>query len=778
MFDKNIKKVSSKFLFYTTIVVFVTIVLIAFLYTLMQILDFKKDSETARSNFIENQKSIAKIETEKVVDYINYTRMFIEDKMKTDLREKTIQAWLIVDNIYRSNFGKKSNEQIILMIKDALRPIRFNKGRGYYFVVSMDGTELLYPVSPEFEGKNLLNLKDEKGSYVIQDEISVIQKQDEGYVTDYWTKPGGELKKLYPKISYIKHYKAINAYIGCGEYLDNVEKDVQEEVIQKIKNIRFGKDGYIFVNTFQGKAIIIDSDKYKPGDNIWHLTDPDGVKVIQEESKTAQKPGGGYISYKWKKLNSSEIVPKIAFVKGIEEWNWVIGAGIYLDEIDEQIIQDEKMLYSNLTSQILLSVFALMIVFLFIFILSRKLASNIDRDFDLFAQKLSLAVNSGKPIIKEDFELKDLQIVAEKMNEVIKKKASIEVALVQNETLFRTVFENVPVMIGIVENPDSKIKWNTQFRDLFEVDSEKSDLNNTLQNWLTRSPINTNYTNLMDDLHGLFWELELNTKIGVRIQNWAHLKTKNDEIVLVGYDITEIRENQQKLKDLNATKDKFFSIIAHDLRGPIGSLNSFLDLFTQDEYKLTAEEMKTNLEVMKIASNKTYQLLENLLTWARSQMDDIPFSPKLNNLKDIVDLNISLFSHIAQEKEIQLVSNINSDIPFVFDAEMVSAILRNLINNALKFTYAKGIIVISAQIVGKSVEIKVEDTGMGMTNDVCDNLFNIGSKNSSVAGTSGEIGSGLGLILCKEFAEKHGGGISAKSQEGKGSTFTVTIPVR
>jgi two-component system, sensor histidine kinase len=779
MFFKNKnKKVSSKFLMYSMVVVSISIIVVAFLYIIIQIREFKNDSESSRYNYMESQKSVAKNETEKVVDYINYTRMFIEDKMKTDLRERTIQAWLIIDNIYRANKGRYSTAQISKMVNDALRPIRFNRGRGYFFMVSMDGTELLYPVAPQFEGKNLLDLKDDKGNFVIRDELKVISESDEGYVTDYWMKPGEGKHKLFPKISYIKRYADLDAYVGCGEYLDNVERDVQEEVLQKIKTIRFGKDGYIFVNTFDGKAVIIDSDKYKAGDNVWDLTDPDGIKVIQEEYKIAQRKEGGFLSYKWKKLNSSKVISKITFVKGVPEWEWVVGAGIYVDEIDVQIAKDRSVLYANLAIQIIFTFCTLLGVLIILFFITRKLAANIDGEFNLFAQKLSLAVNEGLLLNKEDFELMDLQIVAEKINEVVKNKATTEAALKDSEMLFRTIFENVPVMLGVIDLPKQHFKWNSQIRQMFDVKAISLDNISSFKKWLTESSINKNFEELVTDGQGQFWELELNTKKGVRIQNWAHLVTNNDEIVLVGYDITEIRESQTKLKALNATKDKFFSIIAHDLRGPIGSLNSFLDLFTQDEYKLTDEELKTNMEVMKIASNKTYELLENLLTWARSQMDDITFDPKLNHLKEVVDLNISLFSSIAKGKDIQLISNVNNDIPFIFDFEMMSAVLRNLINNALKFTNAKGIIIVSARIEGKNVAVTVEDTGVGMPSDICDKIFDISSQISSTSGTSGEIGTGLGLILCKEFVEKQGGTISVKSELGKGSSFTFTIPIK
>ena len=459
---------------YSMVMAFIAIVLVAFLYIIIQIREFKSDSATARYNYIESQKAIVKNETEKVVDYIDYTRMFIEDNMKNDLREKTTQAWLIIDNIYRANHGRYTDNQIVKMVNDALRPIRFNKGRGYYFMVSMAGTELLFPIAPQLEGNNLLNLKDEKRAFVIRNELKVINKSDEGFVTDYSIKPGERKDKLFPKISYIKRYAALDLYVGCGEYLDNVEKDVQEEVLQKIRTIRFGKDGYVFINSFDGKAIIIDSDKHKPGDNIWGLTDPDGVKVVQEEYKAVQK-GGGFLYYKWKKPQSSQVTSKITFVKGVNEWKWLVGAGIYADEIDGQIAKGRKILYANLAMQIAISFCALLGVFIVLFFISRKLAANIDTDFNLFAQKISLAVNKGELLVKEDFDLLDLQIVAEKVNEVVKNKTVAEVALQDSEVLFRTIFENVPVMIGVINLQKKYYKWNSQIKQMYDVDSLSPD---------------------------------------------------------------------------------------------------------------------------------------------------------------------------------------------------------------------------------------------------------------------------------------------------------------
>lgn len=356
------------------IVVLTSVVLIGCLFAFLQYWNFKNDIERARQNYIDSQKTIARNEAQNVVDYINLTRMFIEEKMKSDLREKCIQAWQIADNIYQSDKNQFSQQQLGKIIKDALRPIRFYKGRGYYFMVSMDGVEQLYPIAPQFEGQNLLGLKDDKGNYVIRDEIAVVKKSEEGFVTDYWRKPGEDKTKLFPKISYVKYFAPLKWYIGCGEYLDNVEHDMQEEVIRNIKETRVGKDGYIFINTFDGKAVIINSDKYKEGDNIRNLTDTKGVKVFEEEYKAISNPEGGFISYQWKRTDSSENAPEIAYVKSIEVWKWIVGAGVLVNDSDGQLVLEKEYLATQMKKQILIGFLALTVIFLAALFILRRLS--------------------------------------------------------------------------------------------------------------------------------------------------------------------------------------------------------------------------------------------------------------------------------------------------------------------------------------------------------------------------------------------------------------------
>lgn len=258
-----------------------------------------------------------------------------------------------------------------------------------------------------------------------------------------------------------------------------------------------------------------------------------------------------------------------------------------------------------------------------------------------------------------------------------------------------------------------------------------------------------------------------NYKLGYLISIYDITAQKESELILIN--------NEHKLSQLNDTKDKFFSIIAHDLRGPVGSLHSIIELLTDSNMSFSINEAQSILLLLKKNTKITYQLLENLLTWARSQREEIVFNPLKQNLCNIIQSNIDLYSSIAENKKITLKSELVSELYVFFDYDMIYTVIRNLINNAIKYTDANGSIIISAKETEKFIEVSVKDTGIGIDDSTIDKLFRIDIKVISKEALDGEKGSGLGLILCKEFIEKHGGKIWVKSELGKGSEFKFTL---
>ena len=237
-----------------------------------------------------------------------------------------------------------------------------------------------------------------------------------------------------------------------------------------------------------------------------------------------------------------------------------------------------------------------------------------------------------------------------------------------------------------------------------------------------------------------------------------------------------VRQKNQDLEELNATKDKFFSIIAHDLRGPVGSMNSLFDLISDPGMQMDKERYFELLNVMKDVSKTTFDLLENLLIWANSQRGYIEYAPKYYNLNKLVEQTISLFSQAAHNKGITLLNNVSSSSVGFFDYNMINTIIRNLVNNAIKYTDLKGEVSISAKETAEYLQVYITDTGTGMNKETVDKLFKLDTVSKSVTGTNGESGTGLGLLLCKEFTDKHSGKIRVESNLGKGSTFIFELP--
>ncbi len=208
--------------------------------------NFKIDSEQLRLEYITAQKSEIKLAVKNIVNLINLRRKQTKNNLKNTIRERVDTAHLIASTLYAKNVNSKTPGEIGKIIKDVLRPIRFDNGQGYYFAGSMNGVEILYPVRPEVEGQNVINLQDVKGNFVMQDEMRIIKKAGKGFVVNYWQKPGTNYDQSFPKISFIKYFKPLDWYFGSGAYLDEAKQQNQKQLINRLAIIRFGVNGYFF----------------------------------------------------------------------------------------------------------------------------------------------------------------------------------------------------------------------------------------------------------------------------------------------------------------------------------------------------------------------------------------------------------------------------------------------------------------------------------------------------------------------------------------------------
>jgi PAS domain S-box-containing protein len=379
-------------------------------------------------------------------------------------------------------------------------------------------------------------------------------------------------------------------------------------------------------------------------------------------------------------------------------------------------------------------------------------------------------------------------------------------------------YANAPI---IVWNPDTRIQlFNHAFEHLTgyassEVEGKKLDMlfpeaslkesnakiiDALTENWKTiEIPILTkdkeirivlwNSANIYDiDKKTVLSTIAQGNDITERINAEQNVKDRTKDLEVANLhlqqELTErflaqeaLKKSEAQLKELNATKDKFFNIIGHDLKNPFTSLIGSSELLFRNIDKLDNEKIKNLALILNDASKSGYAILQNLLDWSRSQTGLLKFNPESINLRNLIDEHILNLEQISANKEIKIHSEIKDDLFIYGDKNMIKTILRNLLSNAVKYSYRSGNVTVSASVKELVVIISVKDNGIGIPEENVKKIFRIDAK-YSIPGTENEQGTGLGLKLCKEFVEKQGGKIWVESIENKGSEFKFSIPAK
>lgn len=279
------------------------------------------------------------------------------------------------------------------------------------------------------------------------------------------------------------------------------------------------------------------------------------------------------------------------------------------------------------------------------------------------------------------------------------------------------------------------------------------------------------------------FEMEYNDELVSGHYSVQVFQTEPDTITVHFVDISEHKKAEilldkqaKELQELNITKDKFLSIIAHDLKNPFGAIIGFSDLMLKKYYELDDETLLKGLRTIESASSHAHKLLENLLIWTQNQTGKRQFNPEILNLKTQVKESIRMIESTAIKKGISIVVKIKEALPVIADKNMIDSILRNLVSNAIKFSHKGGKVKVTVTEYDHELHISVTDHGVGISPERLSAIFEI-DKRTHTAGTENEQGTGLGLILCKDFVTRHNGRIWAESTPGKGSIFTFSLPL-
>lgn len=373
----------------------------------------------------------------------------------------------------------------------------------------------------------------------------------------------------------------------------------------------------------------------------------------------------------------------------------------------------------------------------------------------------------------------------------VKKRRLLATEIAAQKKELDVILNTAPALIFVKDVQRRFTLVNKSFLDFFNVNMDNiiSKPNKQLvsqnEQWLSTEEDEA-VINQKISLRNIEREIKLadGTTHWLNINKAPLLDENNNAIGIVGVtdDITKriefqnsLLKTQKELEELNNQKSKFFSIIAHDLRSPFAGMLGFAEILKEDYSELPDGEKRFYIDGIYTSLKDLITLIDNLLTWSRLNLNRIDYSPNEILLSEIVDMVFKSQNISAANKKIQLSSNFDQSIKVFADADMIETVIRNLVSNAIKFTNTEGTIKVNAVDERDFVRVEIQDNGVGMKPEIAGSLFKI-DAHVTTKGTKDEKGTGLGLIICKEFVEKHNGTISVASEVGHGTTISFTIP--
>ncbi len=350
-----------------------------------------KDIVSLRQDFIKKEQEQAKYQVQQVVQQINYEKNNTERLLKESIKARVHQAHRIATTIYAAN-KDKPEVQVTTLITDALRSIRFNQGRGYYFIYKTNGLSVMHPTLPNFEGTYKSDIQDERGNYILRDIAKVVTTEGEGFTRWWFVKPQDKDQE-FEKIGFSKRFAPYDWFIGTGEYVIDVENDIKQRLLHRISNIRYGSNGYIFIIDYQGNYLSHYNEKFKDTNRYNTLNEQD-VSNARQIIGTAEQ-GAGFLKYMSSMMPSTNLpAEKISYIMGFPDWQWAIGSGVYVSEIEDYLttrenaigLQNRQDLSKILWLSSFVTVFFVALSLIFANYLGRRFASYENKISDDFAE--------------------------------------------------------------------------------------------------------------------------------------------------------------------------------------------------------------------------------------------------------------------------------------------------------------------------------------------------------------------------------------------------------
>ncbi len=409
--------------------------------------DFNKQKVQLKSEYIDTQKLLVKNGVENTMNYILYKKSLTRERLKQTVKQRVYEAYSIAESIYKNNSGRLPDDEIIRLIKQALRPIRFFDNRNYYFIDDLKGNSILFPPKPAYEGKNLMGLTNKEGVRPLPEIIKLLEVKKEGFFVYRWVKYNESRVPTnieFPKITYFKLFKPYNWFIAVGEYLDYVENDITQEILERVSQIRLENGEYVNIHTHDGVKLVSNGQVLEMPVNELKISDSTGYKYILGQKKIALIDNkGGFVFYNRTDKNKNAHGSMVSFAMSLSEWKWIISVASHIDEVDQVIAQKESLLKKDVKVNLLKIVSVMTGLMILTLAIARYISFKATASFTTFSHFFKRASTEAITIDQNDLHFSEFSELARLANQMIENRHKAESMLQKSEEKYRHLFENL-----------------------------------------------------------------------------------------------------------------------------------------------------------------------------------------------------------------------------------------------------------------------------------------------------------------------------------------------
>jgi signal transduction histidine kinase len=566
---------------------------------------FSCSYETIKEELINEKKLLMKTIVDESIRRVeisqNNSKIFFDGR----LRQRVHNSYQIATNLYNKYKDKMSEKELKELIKDSLRSIRYGAERGYIFITSMEGEEILYPVKPEFEGKNIIDLQDAKGNFVIKNEINLLKTADEGFLNEYWI--DHKTNKEDKKRVFIKKFEPFNWYIGTGFYLSDATIETQNRIKRTLTHLRFGEKGESYLYILDWKNRGLDNQTIKTvvhpllGDDKWldiNKKDSTGFAYRKEYLKQLNSKKDAFLLIHIPKLGTTKEYEKLIYVQYYPKWNWIIGSGVYLDRLEVIVQKRVAILQEQLTHEIWALSIVFVLAILSAFFISRRFSNILNQIVDGYKEEITKRENELKLLNlslqdKVEEKTEELQTLNRDLEYQIKKavqEINNKNEIIVRDSTLRAQAETLSMVAHQWRQPLNSISLLVS--NISIKNSLSGLTNEELEDGLNRVSGNIQkLSSLIDEFRSVFgevslYEIEFNT-LKHNIISLIKLKYQNMDINF------NISENDFDIKILSSEKklDEIFEDI----------IQNSVDALSENESKNIYIEFKLDERYLSIS---------------------------------------------------------------------------------------------------------------------------------------------------------------------------------